>query len=407
MKTTKTKKFVALLSVLAVGTASVACLAMASRLTDGAFGVYAASTDDETTAIAGAEDNPVAATEGTYTISYMVVNGDQETGYFKELVYYMTFTPDSTGNYTFTHSTDEIGVVDVFTESGDWAYGEWNDDWTVYTVSLVADTQYTLYLTSYDWDIDLDDYDVGDVYEFDNADDPYTLTIAKSGTAVAGSSQSTAITYNVGDKIIVPQGGKTVWYSLTVEEDKDVYVIAFGGTAVVKKGLKSETATNGYITYKVTSGTTYISVTSTATTSAEVQLLEQSAQSSGSCIATAIEITGDTQIGGVQTNVDAEDEDPVYRGNWYKYTATADGTLTLSVVEAEENVSVSASVDVYVGFVYSESLYASTYVENSEEEEPADSDTLALTEGVTYYFYVAPYTDANDNLSVATLTFGN
>lgn len=394
----KSKKFVALLSVLAVGTASVACLAMASRLTDGAFGVYAEGTEDEVTSPAGAEDNPVAAVAGVNTLSYMVVGGNAEMG-FKELAYYMTFTPNSTGDYTFTHSSDDIGVADVVSDSG-WAYGDWNDDYTVYTVSLVANTQYTILVSSFDWTIDLTDYAVGDVYNFAS---PYTITITYA-SSTPGTAQDNALSYKLGDKIIVPKGSNTVWYSLTVEEDKELYAIAFGGTATLKKVL-STTVTNGYKTYTAKTGTIYISVTSTATTDAEVQLLEQSEQSSGSCVATAIELTGNTQVGGTLVESEEEGAEDTYRGNWYKYTATADGTLTLSVTEATEGVSVSASVDVYVGFVYSESLYASTYVEDGEEEA-ADSDTLTLTSGVTYYFYVAPYTDGNGNLSVATLTFG-
>lgn len=376
---------------------------MASRLTDGAFGVYAEGTEDEVTSPAGAEDNPVAAVAGENTLSYMVVGGNAEMG-FKELAYYMTFTPNSTGDYTFTHSSDDIGVADVVSDSG-WAYGDWNNDYTVYTVSLVANTQYTILVSSFDWTIDLTDYEVGGVYNFAS---PYTITIAYA-SSTPGTAQDNALAYNIGDTILVSNSSPTVWYSFTLNEETNIYLIAFGGTVNVYRGGRTTSfvfsKTNSIEDRSLVSGTYYVSVTPDEDSDATAQILLKDEQSSGSCVATAIELTGNTQVGGTLVESEEEGAEDTYRGNWYKYTATADGTLTLSVTEATEGVSVSASVDVYVGFVYSESLYASTYVEDGEEEA-ADSDTLTLTSGVTYYFYVAPYTDGNGNLSVATLTFG-
>lgn len=368
--TKKTVSFLTL-SVCAAGATAVALAASNNFRTAFADDGY----EDEPVYITGSAENPAQAHAGVNEISYMVVDGNPEMG-FAELTYYMSFTPANTGLYTFTHSNPDIGVGDIYGDY-DYPYGEWNDDFTVYSVELTAEENYTVLVSNYDWSVDLTGYEAGAKYVLAQ---PETITVAYA-SAAQGSTSENALPYTVGDKIIVPEGHDDVWYTCTAEAGADYYLVAVSGSAkVYSKGrttLKLEaSATDNYDSLKGVN-TLYICVTPAETGSAEVQILIKDKQTDGSCIVTAIGIDGTAQVGG---------------GNWYNYTAAEDATAALSG---------EASVDVYEGYVYIGTLYNGLFVAASAEGESAA--TVALTAGKSYNFYAPAYEDEEGSAIVSSL----
>ena len=347
---TKSKKIVALLAVFAMGATAAAGVAMSRNFHGAAFADT--GVEDEVTVVPGSEESPVTAVEGVNTIEYMVVGGNAEMDY-KELVYYMTFTPAKSGVYDFTHSNPDVGVGQIYSES-QYPDGEWDDNWTVYSVELTADVEYTLIVNNFDYMVDLTEYEVGSEYELTPAE---TITIAY-GSAAAGSTWESAIPYTVGETMYVSQGHDAVWYSYNAASLGSCYLIAMDGTATAyisgRGGLTQiATATDGFdeITRE---SIVYICVTPSAEKNAEVQVLVKDKQSAGSCIITAIVINnGETQVGD---------------GKWYRYTAGEN-----------EKVTLTGNVDVEVFADYNRV----DYLWEGKEVE--------LTAGVTYNFYAPAY----------------
>lgn len=346
---TKTKKLVALLAVFAMGATAAAGVAMSTNFHGAAFADT--GVEDEVEVIPGSEKAPVTAVEGVNTIEYMVVGGNAEMG-FKELNYYMTFTPANSGVYSFTHSNPDVGVGQIYSEN-DYPDGEWDDSWTVYSVELTAGVEYTLIVNDFDWSVDLEELEVGTKYELTPAE---TITIAY-GSAADGSTKESAIPYTVGDTIYVSQGHAAVWYWFT-PADTTYYLIAMGGNAVAYEDLFGElyelkNVTSNYdeiIAY----GNVYICVTPSAESSAEVQVLVKSEQKAGDCIAEAITINaGATQVGD---------------GKWYRYTAGENEKVTLTG---------DVDVEVFAGYNRVDYLWEGKEIE--------------LTAGVTYNFFAPAY----------------
>lgn len=362
---TKSKKLVALLAVFAMGATAAAGVAMSRNFSGAAFADT--GVEDEVT-VAGSVDNPVKAVEGVNTIKYMVVDGDAEWGYFKELVYYMTFTPAKSGVYNFTHSNPDVGVGQIYSET-QYPDGEWDDSWTVYSTELTANVEYTIIVNNFDWMVDLTDYEVGSEYQLATAE---TITIAY-GSAAEGSTWETAIPYTVGETIYVPQGHDAVWYSYNAASLGYCYLIAMDGTATAyisgRSGLTQiATVTDGFDRVARES-IVYISVTPSAESNAEVQVLVEDEQSAGSCIISAIAINkGETQVGD---------------GKWYTYTAGEN-----------EKVTLTGNVDVYVYAGYNSigGLYEGKEIE--------------LTAGVTYNFFAPAYTGYDEETGESYPLYG-
>ena len=346
---TKSKKIVALLAVFAMGATAAAGVAMSTNFHGAAFADT--GVEDEVTEVAGSVDNPVKAVEGVNTINYMVVDGNAEMG-FKELVYYMTFTPAKSGVYDFTHSNPDVGVGQIYSES-QYPDGEWDDSWTVYSVELTADVEYTLIVNNFDWMVDLTEYEVGSEYELTPAE---TITIAY-GSAAAGSTWETAISYTVGETIYVPQGHDTVWYSFEAT-GAEYYLIALGGSATANEEFIGDldeltSVTSNFNTFK-SNDVVYIGVTPSEASSAEVQVLVIDEQKAGDCIITAIAIgKGETQVGD---------------GKWYTYTAGENEKVTLTG---------NVDVEVFAGYNRADYLWEGKEIE--------------LTAGVTYNFFAPAY----------------
>lgn len=346
---TKSKKIVALLAVLAMGATAAAGVAMSTNFHGAAFADT--GVEDEVTTVAGSIDNPVKAVEGVNTIEYMVVDGNAEMS-FKELVYYMTFTPANNGVYSFTHSNPDVGVGQIYSEN-DYPDGEWDDSWTVYSVELIKDVEYTLIVNNFDWSVDLTDKEIGTEYELTPAE---TITISY-GSAAEGSTKETAIPYTVGDTIYVSQGHAAVWYSFEATGN-EYYLISMGGNAVASEDLfgfllELKNVTSNYDEF-TSNGKVYICVTPSAESSAEVQVLVKSEQSAGTCIVEAIAINkGETQVGD---------------GKWYKYTAGENEKVTLTG---------DVDVEVFAGYTRVDYLWEGKEIE--------------LTAGVTYNFFAPAY----------------
>lgn len=368
----KTKKMLALLAVGAVMTTAAAGVAM-SRNFSSAAAFADSETEDVVTAVPGSEESPVTAIEGENTIEKMIVKENPEAS-VKELVYYMTFTPAKTGLYSFAQSDYNVVVGEIYSET-DLPYGDWNENMTVYTVELTENIPYTVLVINYDWEIDLTGYEVGSEYKLPVA---ATITIGYKGVA-AGRTWQNAIPYNVGDSIIV-QGNKDVWYSFTGVADTEYYFISMQGTAsvyYVTRGtivLMAE-ATNGYKTISRAS-TLYIHVTPSEDSFVEVQVLEESKQTAGSCIVTAEAIPENGVVGG---------------GKWYKHTVgESEESVSLSPIDnapvivteykdEEGNVmftdtyTIVGSVKVYDGYNFLDLLF--------------DGSTITLEAEKTYYFF--------------------
>lgn len=388
---TKCKKIAALLAVLAMGATAAAGVAMSTNFHGAAFADT--GVEDEVTPVPGSEQSPVTAVAGVNTISHMVVGGNEEMG-FKELVYYMTFTPASNGVYTFTHSNPDVGVGQIYSEN-DYPDGEWDDSWTVYSVELIKDVEYTLIVNNFDWSVILDELEVGTEYELSPAE---TITIAYA-SAAEGSTWESAIPYTVGDTIYVSQGHAEVWYSFEAT-DTEYYLISMGGSATAYEEFIGDLEELASVTSNYDSFTyddvVYICVTPSAGSSAEVQVLVKSEQTDGSCIVKAIEINaGTTQVGD---------------GKWYTYTAV-EGNKTASVTPVEgaevivdENGSTTlcGSVDVYDGYNYIGTLYNGTFIpailpEVEEGEEVPVYTNVELTAGKTYNFHAKAYEYEGEN----------
>ena len=399
---TKTKKTVAaILAVCAVSATAVAGTSM-SNLLRGTTVFANTAVVSETTAVKGSEEKPALAEAGVNTISYMVVGGNAEMGY-KELVYYMQFTPAESGLYEFTHSNPDIGIGDIYSET-DAPYGEWNDDFTVFSVELTKGVEYTFVVNNFDWMLDLSGETVGAEY---NLEVPATITI-KCASAAAGSSRDNAIPCKLDGTIIVPKGHDPVWYSYTGEADSSYYVIVSSGSAQIRRNFTTVTVTNGYREYSGTV-TCYICAIPTETESAEIQLLDASEQSEGTCIVTAEALPANHEVGG---------------GVWYEYTVgNTDETASLKPVEGayvvenknedeEGNVTVEkttlcGTVAVYEGYKYvgtlSDGVFTPAVLPKVEEgqEVPTYSD-VTLSAGKTYHFYAPAYeykvTDENGDV---------
>ncbi|MDE5766427.1 MAG: hypothetical protein K2I17_04605 [Clostridia bacterium] len=346
---TKTKKLVALLAVFAMGATVAAGVAMSTNFHGAAFADT--GVEDEVEVIPGSEKSPVTAVEGVNTIEYMVVGGNAEMG-FKELVYYMTFTPANSGVYSFTHSNPDVGVGQIYSEN-DYPDGEWDDSWTVYSVELIKDVKYTLIVNDFDWTVNLDELEVGTKYELTPAE---TITISY-GSAAAGSTWESAIPYTVGETIYVSQGHAAVWYSFEAT-DTVYYLIAMGGSAVVYEEFIGDldeltSASSGYSAFDY-DDVVYICVNPSEESNAEVQVVEKDKQSEGTCIITAIEINkGETQVGD---------------GKWYTYTAGENEKVTLTG---------NVDVEVFAGYNRADYLWEGKEIE--------------LTAGVTYNFFAPAY----------------
>lgn len=362
---TKSKKLVALLAVFAMGATAVAGVAMGTNFHGAAFADT--GVEDEVTAVPGSEEAPVTAVEGVNTISYMVVGGNAEMG-FKELVYYMTFTPANSGVYSFTHSNPDVGVGQIYSEN-DYPDGEWDDSWTVYSAELIKNVEYTLIVNNFDWSVNVDELEVGTEYELTPAE---TITIAY-GSAAAGSTWENAIPYTVGDTMYVSQGHDAVWYSYNAASLGGCYLIAMDGTATAyvsgRGGLSQiATATDGVGNIEENT-TVYVSVTPSAESNAQVQILVKDEQSAGSCIVTAIEIgTGATQVGD---------------GKWYTYTAGEN-----------EKVTLTGDVDVEVFADYNRADYL------------WDGKEIELTAGVTYNFFAPAYSGYDEETGESYPLYG-
>lgn len=370
MINSKTKKLIALLALGAVATTAAAT---GIALTRNGITVFAdAVSVTEDSAIVGSEENPALAIAGVNTIGDMVVGGNAEMGY-KELVYYMSFTPANSGVYTFTHSNPDVGIADIYSDY-DYPYGDWNDGWDVFSVELTADVTYTVLINNFDWTVDLTDYEVGEAYTLAS---PETITIVNTSVA-AGSSRDNALAYNVEDTIIVPQGHDPVWYTFVGNSEENYYVIVNSGSATVRKNFQTTTITNGYEFYSG-SGTYYICATPTATAAAEIKVLVAEKQSEGSCIVTAVELPADRVVGD---------------NTWYTYTVgeedetvtvtpTADAYVVVEEHEDEEGNLVTTeyvlcgSVDVYDGYTFVGSI--------------SEGSSFTLKAGKTYHFYAPSY----------------
>jgi len=385
---TKTKKTVAaLLAVLAVGATAAAGAAITRNQSTAFAGTDAVS---EVTPVAGSKENPVAAVAGANTISKMVVGGNAEMGY-KELVYYMTFTPANSGMYNFTHSNPDIGVGEI-SSATDVPYGDWNEDLTVYSVELTANIEYTILVNNFDWNVVLDSYELGAEYALAA---PETITIAYASEA-AGSTRDNALPYNVGDTILVSAGHAPVWYSFSGVADTNYYLISLKGTASVNYVFRNNLYTLTEVTENYSefarTGNLYICVTPTATQSAEIQILDQSKQTAGSCIVTAAAIPDDGIVGD---------------GVWYTYTAAVNGSAALAptadayVVETEEGtVTLCGNVEVYEEYTHIGTLTNGAYVPAAlpaEGEEVPSYANVTLTEGKTYRFYAPKYVYQESN----------
>ncbi|MDE7400687.1 MAG: hypothetical protein K2N17_01400 [Clostridia bacterium] len=346
---TKTKKLVALLAVFAMGATAAAGVAMSTNFHGAAFADT--GVEDEVEVIPGSEEAPVTAIEGVNTIEYMVVGGNAEMG-FKELNYYMTFTPANSGVYDFTHSNPDVGVGQIYSEN-QYPDGVWDDSWTVYSVELTAGVEYTLIVNDFDWSVNLDELEVGTKYELTPAE---TITIAY-GSAAAGSTSETAIPYTLGDTIYVPQGHAAVWYSFEAT-GTDYYLISMGGKAEAYEDvygflLDLKSVTSNYDEFTAY-GKVCICVTPSAESNAEVQVLVKDEQSAGSCIVRAIGINkGETQVGD---------------GKWYTYTAKENEKVTLTG---------NVDVEVFAGYNRVDYLWEGKEIE--------------LTAGVTYNFFAPAY----------------
>ncbi len=346
---TKSKKIVALLAVFAMGATAAAGVAMSTNFHGAAFADT--GVEDEVEVIPGSEKAPVTAVEDVNTISYMVVGGNAEMG-FKELNYYMTFTPAKSGVYDFTHSNPDVGVGQIYSEN-QYPDGVWDDSWTVYSVELTAGVEYTLIINDFDWTVNLDDLEVGTKYELAT---PETITIAY-GSAAAGSTWESAIPYTVGETMYVSQGHAAVWYSFEAT-DTEYYLIAMGGSATAYEEFVGDleelvSVTSNYDTFTY-DDVVYICVTPSAESNAEVQVLVKGEQTDGSCIVKAIEIgKGATQVGD---------------GKWYTYTAGENEKVTLTG---------NVDVEVFAGYTRADYLWEGKEIE--------------LTAGVTYNFFAPAY----------------
>lgn len=377
---TKTK-IVALLAIFAVSATAAAGIAMSRNFRDTAVFADTASVVDET-AIPGSEENPVLAKAGVNTIEKMVVGGNAEMG-FKELVYYMTFTPAESGVYSFTQSNVDIGVGNIESQT-EAPFGEFNDDWTVYSVELTKGVEYTVIINDFDWMVDLTDYEVGTYYELA---EPATITIAYA-SAAEGSSRDNALPYIVGTTIIVPQGHDPVWYSFEAT-GVNYYLIALGGEAAVYEELFGDineiaNANSGYSEFSY-DYIAYICVTPTANESAEVQVLDVAEQTAGSCIVTAEALPENHEIGD---------------GKWYTYTVGASNeTASLTPAEGaivieDENGShtLCGTVSVYEGYTFigtlSNGVFTPAVLPATEEGEAIPTyANVELAAGKTYHFY--------------------
>lgn len=278
----------------------------------------------------------------------------------------MTFTPANSGVYTFTHSNPDIGVGNI--ESAIEApYGDWSDDFTIYSVELTKDVVYTVLINDFDWTLDLNDYELGSEYTLAT---PATITVAYA-SAAAGSTSETALPYTVGSTIIVPQGHDAVWYTFT-STSTDYYLIALGGKAEEyvesRYGLEiDKTAENGYVEF-TGEDVVYICVTPTATSAAEVQVLVKNEQEAGECIVTAVALPADGAVGD---------------NKWYTYTAGENEKVTLTG---------NVSVGVYAGYNKVDTL-------NGDDE-------FALTAGVTYNFFAPLYKEYDEGEEDGHIIYG-
>lgn len=369
---TKTKKtVVALLAVFAVGaTATVASMSFSKNahtaFADTSAPAKAVALADETSiAPVGSEENPEVVTVGeTITIREMYVIGNPEMGY-KELAYYLSFTPTQSGVYNFKHSNPDIGVNEIYSET-EAPYGDWNDDWTEYSLELTKDVTYTISLSNFDWMIDLSDYEIGAAYTLD---EPATIDISYANAA-DGSTYQKALTYEVGDTIIVPAGHDAVWYTFTGEAETAYYLISMGGNVSVNYVsrnvviLVKETGV-GYTDFS-RAGTLYLCVTPTATEPAEVQVLKVADQTEGSCVATAAELPENRIVGD---------------NMWYKYTVGG-SNVEVSLVPTDDapvvdGVKIAGTVYVYDGCTFIDTLY--------------EGKTVTLESGKTYNFFAPKY----------------
>lgn len=394
MEKTK-KRIVALLAIFAVSATAVAAASLSRNYHSAAAFADETTVTDET-ALAGSEENPVAAEAGVNTIDKMVVGGNAEMGY-KELVYYMTFTPANSGVYSFTQSNMDVGVGNIYSQT-EAPFGEYNDDWTVYSVELTKDVEYTVIINNFNWMIDLTDNSVGTYYDLE---EPATITIAYA-SAAAGSSLDNALPYTVGSTIIVPEGHDPVWYSFEATGE-NYYLIALGGSAVAYEEFFGDinalaNANSGYSEFSY-DYIVYICATPTSTTAAEVQILVKDEQTTGSCIVTAETLPADGVVGG---------------GKWYGYTAESNGSVSLTptadavTVEDDNGIhKLSCQVSVYDGYTFigtlSDGVYAPAVLPETEEGEEVPAYTGAeLVAGKTYHFYAenSEYVDGDGNAVV-------
>lgn len=385
---TKTKKMtlVALMAAGAIGMTTIAGLSLNKSFRG--LSAYA-GTSAVTEAPEGSRDNPAPVKTGKNVITEMVVNDNKMLNY-KELVYYMTFTPAQSGLYTFTHDNIDVGVGEIYSED-ETTYGEWNDDFTVYSVELTADATYTVIVNNFDWMLDLTDYEDGAEYTLPV---PATITVAYEGAA-AGSSKDSALSYTVGDTMFV-QGNSSVWYTFTPETSTEYYFIAFGGTAVAyienRDGELVEKANVASNFEKFTvEDVAYVCVTPEAGNYTRVQVLEADKQTNGSCIATAEAIPANGVVGG---------------GNWYKYTV-GDSDVTVSLTPTDDAYEVVKEYKDAEGNVVFTDRYTvvgtvSVYVNCDLVTTLYDGASLTLEAGKTYYFFAPDdvYQDWDDDGNV-------
>lgn len=332
----------------------------------------------------GTSDNPYVVNMGANTIDYMWVTDDNEVQ-AKELTYYMSFTPATSGVYGFAHSNPDIGIgqINAGNENPD---GEWNDDNTLFTATLNADVNYTIVVYNYDWLINLDEYEVGEKYALSA---PVDITVSYV-SAAAGSTSETAILYTVGDIIEVNAGNAPVWYKF--DANGSYYLISYGGTVEARRVIRGTlqtfvSATAGSAEFEWTdeaNPTIYLLVTPTAAEDARVLVLDKSAQTEGSCIATAAAVPEDKIVGD---------------GTWYTYTVGAENEkLSLTPTKyapevynegSEKFEKLCGTIDVYDGYTLIGTLYDGVFI-------PVVIDGTVYTDvtleaGKTYHFFAPKY----------------
>ncbi|MDE7379512.1 MAG: hypothetical protein K2N14_00530 [Clostridia bacterium] len=373
MNKTKTKKLLALLAVGAVMTTAAAGVAMSKTIQSSTAFAYAAE-EDETPALEGSLKNPEAVKIGENKITKMIVNENKMLNY-KELVYYMSFTPSQTGVYSFTHSNSDVGIVEIYSQN-ETASGEWDNTFSVYSAELSSEDTYTIVINYLDWSIDLENKEANTYYTLET---PATITVAYQGVK-AGRTKDNALDYTVGETIFVDDN-KPVWYTFTAATNTNYYVISFGADTIVynvDRDGNMETKASVSSEFDSFSGrnTFYIYVTPEAGNYAQVQILNASEQPAGSCIANALELPENGVVGG---------------GKWYTYTVgDEDVTVSLTPVDNAYHVhkeykdedgnvmwtddyTLVGSVSVYERCVLIDTLF--------------DGASITLEKGKTYQFY--------------------